>query len=333
MVLGKFIEIFIRRWAGPLLFCILAWSVYIQLRNQPDLKGQLTRMFEGLEGGNRIYFMAALVLAIPNWGLEAMKWRILMKGLTPIGFMEAFRAVLAGAAFSLNTPNRIGEMGGRMLFVPDGMRLRSVPLTLTGGFAQLLVTLLAGLLGWYFIGDALLRVLPPPLIPLFRLLPWAVLLFSIPSLFLYLRQDRAWGLMGRSSVFKRWQPYAEGLRAIDGRRGLVVLGLSLIRFIVFALQYVFMLWSMNAGADIMTALFAVSVFYLLMTVVPSIALLELGLRWQYGIIVFGTFNSNLIGIYSASTAIWLVNLLLPAVIGTFIASSSGGGALLKKREG
>jgi len=317
-----------------MLFCILAWSVYIQLRNQPDLKGQMARMFAGLEGGNKIYFLLALLLAIPNWGLEAMKWRILMSGLTRIRFMEAFRAVLAGAAFSLNTPNRIGEMGGRMLFVPDGMRLRSVPLTLTGGFAQLLVTLLAGLAGWIFIGVDLVQVLPPPLIPLFRLLPWAVLLFSIPSLFLYLRQDRAWALMGRSSVFRRWQPYADGLRAIDSRRGLIVLGLSLIRFVVFALQYVFMLWSMNAGADIMTAFFAVSVFYLLMTVVPSIALLELGLRWQYGMLVFGTFNDNLLGIYAASTAIWLVNLLLPAVIGTFVASSFGqANASLKKHEG
>lgn len=317
-----------------MLFCILAWSVYIQLKNQPDLKGQLARMFAGLEGGHMLYFMAALLLAIPNWGLEAMKWRILMSGLTGIPFIEAFRAVLAGAAFSLNTPNRIGEMGGRMLFVPDGMRLRSIPLTLTGGFAQLLVTLLAGLSGWIFIGDELLRVLPPPLMPLFRLLPWVVLLFSIPSLYLYLRQDRAWTLMGRSAVFRRWQPYAEGLRAIDGRRALIVLGLSLIRFIVFALQYVFMLWSMNAGADIMTALFAVSVFYLLMTVVPSIALLELGLRWQYGIIVFGAFNDNLLGIYAASTAIWLVNLLLPAVIGTFVASAYGhANASLKKHEG
>ena len=90
---------------------------------------------------------------------------------------------------------------------------------------------------------------------------------------------------------------------------------------VFALQYIFMLWSMNAGGDLLTGFCTVSIFYLLMAVVPSIALLELGLRWQYGIIVFGAFNSNLIGIYSASTAIWLLNLLIPAIIGTFIAGS------------
>lgn len=211
-----------------------------------------------------------------------------------------------------------------MLFVPEGMRLKAVPLTITGGFAQLLVTLTAGLAGWFMMGDILLgMVLPPPLIPLFRLLPWAVMIFLVPSLFLYLRQDRAWALMGRSAMFRKWQLYAEGLRAVDRQRGLKILGLSFIRFMVFALQYVFMLASMNAGSDLMTGLFAVSVFYLLMAVVPTIALLELGLRWQYGIIVFGALNPNLIGIYSASTAIWLVNLLIPAIIGTFVAFSVG----------
>jgi hypothetical protein len=95
-----------------------------------------------------------------------------------------------------------------------------------------------------------------------------------------------------------------------------------------------MLRGMEAGTDWGTGFLAVSVFYLLMAVVPSIALLELGLRWQYGIIIFGTFTENLIGVYAASTAIWLLNLLLPAVIGTFVAAgfrAKTGGKQIKKK--
>jgi len=322
--LGKFIEIFIRRWAGPLIFCLLAWSVFVQLRTQPDLEGQLMRMMDSLKGPNVLYFLLALVLVIPNWGLEAMKWQLLMRGLSVIRFRDAFKAVLAGAAFSLNTPNRIGEMGGRMLLVPEGLRLRSVPLTMVGGFAQLLVTLMAGLVSWWVIGSEIItQKIPAALAPLFHLLPWAVVLFTIPSLFLYFSQERAWEMMRSSKVLSRWQGFAEGLKAIDRGRAGRVLWLSLLRFLVFALQYLLMLRSMEAGPGMLTGLFAVSVFYLLMAVVPSIALLELGLRWQYGIIVFGAFTDNLIGVYTASTAIWLVNLLLPAVIGTFVAAGFG----------
>jgi hypothetical protein len=334
-VLGKFIEIFIRRWAGPLIFCLLAWSVFVQLRAQPDLQGQLTRMSERFVGPNILYFLAAILLVIPNWGLEAMKWQLLMRGLADVRLRDAFRAVLAGAAFSLNTPNRIGEMGGRMLLVPEGLRLRSIPLTLVGGFAQLLVTLLAGMVAWWVIGaNIIAEKLPVTLVPLFRLLPWAVLLFTIPSLFLYFRQGSAWDLMRSSKVLSRWQQYAEGLKAVDRQRAGQILGLSFLRFGVFALQYVLMLRGMEAGTDWGTGFLAVSVFYLLMAVVPSIALLELGLRWQYGIIIFGTFTENLVGVYAASTAIWLLNLLLPAVIGTFVAAgfrAKTGGKQIKKK--
>ncbi|NDC76981.1 MAG: hypothetical protein EBZ67_03765 [Chitinophagia bacterium] len=55
-----------------------------------------------------------------------------------------------------------------------------------------------------------------------------------------------------------------------------------------------------------------------MSVLPSIALLELGMRWQYSLLVFGAFSTDLLGICAATTGIWLVNLALPAVAGTLL---------------
>jgi hypothetical protein len=55
-----------------------------------------------------------------------------------------------------------------------------------------------------------------------------------------------------------------------------------------------------------------------MAVVPSIALLELGLRWQFSIIIFGIFSQNILGIYAAATGIWIINLLLPAIAGSIL---------------
>lgn len=104
VILGKTIEIILKRWAGPLLFCVLAWSVWHQLRSQSDLAGQLHRMRALLSGPGALTFLAAVALVIPNWGIEALKWRLLMKGLADMPFGVAVRAVLAGVAFSLNTP-------------------------------------------------------------------------------------------------------------------------------------------------------------------------------------------------------------------------------------
>ena len=35
-------------------------------------------------------------------------------------FFTAYKSVLSGVTLSLNTPNRIGEYGGRILYVKEG---------------------------------------------------------------------------------------------------------------------------------------------------------------------------------------------------------------------
>jgi hypothetical protein len=44
--------------------------------------------------------------------------------------------------------------------------------------------------------------------------------------------------------------------------------------------------------------------------------MELGLRWEYSILLFGTISDNTIGVYAAATSIWLLNLVLPAMLGS-----------------
>jgi hypothetical protein len=45
-------------------------------------------------------------------------------------------------------------------------------------------------------------------------------------------------------------------------------------------------------------------------------MLELGLRWEYSIVLFGLYSTNTLGIYASATGIWLVNLVLPALAGS-----------------
>jgi hypothetical protein len=82
-----------------------------------------------------------ILLVFVNWGLEARKWQLLMKGIQPMNFITAFKSVLCGVTLSLNTPNRIGEYGGRILFVNDGNRLKAVTLSIAGSISQLIITL------------------------------------------------------------------------------------------------------------------------------------------------------------------------------------------------
>lgn len=60
----------------------------------------------------------------------------------------------------------------------------------------------------------------------------------------------------------------------------------------------------------------ISIFFLWLALGPTITLFELGLRWEYSILLLGTMSDNVVGIYATATAIWLLNLVLPALLGS-----------------
>jgi hypothetical protein len=52
--------------------------------------------------------------------------------------------------------------------------------------------------------------------------------------------------------------------------------------------------------------------------VPNFAIAELGIRGLVGLWVIGIFSENQVGILLATLIIWLVNLILPAVVGALL---------------
>jgi hypothetical protein len=95
-----------------------------------------------------------------------------------------------------------------------------------------------------------------------------------------------------------------------------VLLLSAGRFLVFVFQYNLMLRVMQVDMGWWDGFWAICVLFLLLATLPTVAMLDLGLRWEYSIMLFGLYSANTVGIYAAATGIWLVNLVLPAVAGS-----------------
>ena len=90
---------------------------------------------------------ATLLLMTANWGLEAKKWQLANRILQPLSFWQSFKAVLTGTAIAAFTPNRMGEYFGRILYIEEGKRTRSIALTVVGSIAQFVVTLVFGIAG------------------------------------------------------------------------------------------------------------------------------------------------------------------------------------------
>jgi hypothetical protein len=86
-----------------------------------------------------------------NWGLETIKWEKMMRPLETISFNNAFKAVLAGCSITMITPNRIGEYGGRILFVAKENRIKAISISILSGISQLIITFLIGCMGLFFL--------------------------------------------------------------------------------------------------------------------------------------------------------------------------------------
>src|ERR1051326_8246915 len=147
MRLNKNIKIFLNYFLGPLLFLWLSYSIYNQVKHQPDLKTSWIKIKRSLQSAEIWDLAIVIFLMIINWSIEALKWKISIQKVQPISFSRSFKAILSGVSFSVSTPNRIGEYLGRILYMEEGNRLRVISLTIVSSMSQLIITLFVGTIG------------------------------------------------------------------------------------------------------------------------------------------------------------------------------------------
>ena len=315
MVRSKTIKIFLNYFLGPLLFVGLSFSIFQQIRHQPHLAQSWAGIRESFASVNILYLLVALLLLFVNWGLEAWKWKLLVGTERPIKFFTAYEAVLSGVSFSVALPNRIGEYIGRMLFQPEGGRLKIISLAIVGSIAQLLVTLFCGIVGIIVIKKQLLAAYPQIVIGYQFILYGLIFITFLLALF-YFNVSAVVAFFSKWLRTHRYLYLVEALQKFNASFLSKILLLSFIRYGVFLLQYiaVYYLFQVNSAPGSIVAV--MSVVFLALAIIPSIALLEVGLRGEVSLRLVGLFSANSLGIGLTSVTIWFINLILPALLGT-----------------
>lgn len=257
---------------------------------------------------------------LANWGIEAWKWRIQLAPLEKISFIKAFKSVMAGCSITMLTPNRVGEFGGRILYVDEQHRLRAITLTILGSISQFLVTLLVGtaallVLKYFLHATALFQIMPQYVSN--GLLIIAVVA-TVATLMFYLRIGWLIHLLERVKLFNKAIKYVQLLESFSIKQLLTILALSFLRYGVFILQYMLLLKVMGVEVGYGISFLLLSVFYLVMAIAPTVGLAELPVRASASVELFKLFSDNIVGIQAAALGIWIINLVLPAVIGSIL---------------
>ena len=317
--MNKSIKIFIKWFLGPLLAVWLFYSLYLQVKAQPDLDKALALIKTVPFGAGAWKFWSIIALVFVNWGLEARKWQLLIGVVQPMRFITAFKSVLCGVTLSLNTPNRMGEYAGRVLFVREGSRLRAVSLSIAGSAAQLIITVVMGCCGLAFLYFTKQETELPLGLSFFwlKLFLYGSFFVSLLLLFFFFKLSRLVRLLEKLPYAERFIKYINVLENFDAKVLLRLLSLSLFRYLVFVLQYIFMLQLMQVEQNYWQSFWLVSILFWILAIIPSIAVAELGIRGTIAKTLFA-YSNNLVGILAVTFSIWLFNLFIPALTGSLL---------------
>lgn len=317
MKLNKNIKLFINYFLGPLLFIWLSWSIYRQIQQQPGLEQAWQKIKESMNGPMLWNLLLVFILMIANWSIEAVKWQLSVKQIQKVSFARSLKAILSGVSFSVTTPNRVGEYLGRVLYMDEGNRLKTISLTIVGSISQLIITIFMG-----GIGLIILR----PIIEEQQIISvvWMkVILYGVWGVFLvltlfYFRLSWIIKWVDRLPGSKRFAYLVRALEDFNATILLKLMSLSLLRFFVFIIQYylLFVLFDVNVSG--WQAFWTVSVSFLVMAIIPTIAIAELAQRGKVTIAIVGLYSSNELGMTFATAGIWFINLILPAIVGSLL---------------
>lgn len=259
--------------------------------------------------------LAAVALMPLNWIVEAIKWRVLTSHLQPFSLWQTLRSVLAGLAVSMLTPNRVGDFAGRIAFLTPGNRTAGAMSAFVGGYAQMLAIAVLGVVAF-----GLRPVLPDFLSVAAEhySLSMSVLLAFIIFLTGFYFAAR---LMAARFKFSRWQWLEKFVGAAGrhtNRQLAVALFLSFCRSAIFILQLQLMLQSFGVRLELFDAFCSIALMYCFVSVIPTFALAEWGVRGSMALLFIVPLGGQPTQIVTASVALWIINVAVPAAAGAVL---------------
>jgi uncharacterized membrane protein YwzB len=294
--------------------------LYFQIIRKDNLGNAWNAFINDIETANIKIVILVLLLMCLNWSIEALKWKLLIKKMQPITFFEALKGVLSGVAVGTFTPNRIGEFGGRILYLKEHQKIRGIVVTIIGSIGQIMVTLTTGLAASYiFILKYLdIRFIKENESILLKstLLTSIVLLISL-FLVVYFNLNLIDKLIARIPFLRKVRKYISIVATFGYADLLKLLILSYIRFSVFAFQFYLLTIIFKVNAPFLPSLVMICMIFFTQTIIPSFTITELGVRVKIASFFFGYIiaTSNTFGIEYSSSVLWIINLIFPAIIG------------------
>jgi hypothetical protein len=289
------------------------WFIYTKLTSNDDLK-RFVVLINTLPTAE-IWFVISIVMALMllNWGIEAIKWKRLIKPIEPITLWKAIESVFCGLTWAIFTPNRVGEYGGRVFFLSPKRRIVGIVAMAVGNMGQMVITNVFGAIALsIFIFS-------------FNLLDYRLCLavFAITAIFclffLLFYFNIKWlnTLLLSIKYTRKYKKFYIILARYRKIELLKILLFCLARYLIFSTEYFIMFYWLVPGISYFNILMLVSILFFVQSSLPSLDLLDIGIRSVTALFFFKFVTDQSTPVVACIASIWFINIIIPAILGSY----------------
>ena len=287
---------------------IVSGALYYIVNQLQGEKAIAWRLISDYFSIKSLFFL--LLFSVLNWVFEILKWQHLVSSFTKISFLEAAKQSLGSLTASIFTPNRIGEYGAKALYFDKKKIKKIIFLNFIGNSSQMLITTFFGILG-FIISGVLVSETMLWINFKFSLLHLLFLVLFLLVVFLIFRFRKV-SIYGLSL-----QKIIEAIKKLSIGFHVTTLQLSIIRYLIFAHQFYFLLLIFGSEISYSLALATVFMMYFLASIIPSIHLMDVAIKGSVALFLFGKLGIPEWKMITITSVMWLFNLVIPVVIGSF----------------
>lgn len=304
----------IKLW-GPrvlytLLFILLTLLIYHKVFKNNDWQAQAKTALYAATDKNSLWLLLIISLTITNWAIEAIRWKVLLSHIQKISFFTSLKAIFSGMSLAIVTPNKLGDFAGRIIYLPPNKKVAGALSTLIGGFAQTTIAFIFGCIGLIYFH----LHYPQQWTFIFLIIGILTLSFILWSYFNFSK----WSLkLRKNKKFRIMKILAWTLSRYNKKQLLKVLGLSAFKFACYNFQFAIIIYILGIPIIPSQAIFLIPLMFWLITLIPSFFLADIGVRSFISHLIFieSGFVENDLAVIGASICIWVLNLIIPALIG------------------
>ncbi|MGZ3889198.1 MAG: hypothetical protein ACXVI9_01750 [Mucilaginibacter sp.] len=267
----------------------------------------------GIDRGRAIFVMSCVILLMAvNWITEAFKWKYITRELAGITTWQSIEAVFCGLTWAIFTPNRLGEYGGRVMFLPNRKRIHGMFVMAIGSFGQNVITNVLGLIALMWFAFTFLHIN----IAISLALSLAALGFMALMLVFYFNIGWLVTLLNRIKFLKKYHRFFDIIGQYKTAELLNIMWFCLTRFFVFSFQYYLVIHLLLPDMPVFPMMMMVFCMFFIQSALPSLDLLDAGVRSMTASVFFAYITDQNIAVMAAVSSIWFINLILPAILGS-----------------